>query len=85
MTSSNLGTHLAYLIITKHNMIKFPKPLIAIVGDSGSGKSYSLRNLDWNTSVLLDVERKGLPFPTDKFPEANYYPISGPADFDRGA
>jgi hypothetical protein len=66
-------------------MIKFPKPLIAIVGDSGSGKSYSLRNLDWNTSVLLDVERKGLPFPTDKFPEANYYPISGPADFDRGA
>ena len=38
------------------------KPLIAIVGHSGSGKSTSLRNLDPKTTYILDLERKGFPF-----------------------
>jgi len=38
------------------------KPLIAIVGHSGSGKSTSLRNLDPETTYILDLERKGFPF-----------------------
>ena len=39
------------------------KPLVAIVGPSGSGKSTSLRNLDPATTVILDGENKGFPFP----------------------
>ena len=38
------------------------KPLIAIVGHSDSGKSTSLRNLDPETTYILDLERKGFPF-----------------------
>ena len=38
------------------------KPLIAIVGHSGSGKSTALRNLDPKTTYILDLERKGFPF-----------------------
>jgi len=38
------------------------KPLIAIVGHSGSGKSTALRNLDLKTTYILDLERKGFPF-----------------------
>lgn len=64
-------------------MIKFPKPMIAVVGDSGSGKTSSLRNLDWNETALLDAERKGLPFDYSGLPEANYYEITSPAAFDR--
>ena len=42
--------------------IKFPQPMIAIVGDSGTGKSTSLRNLPWDRTMLIDTEIKGLPF-----------------------
>jgi len=38
------------------------KPNILIVGPSGSGKSMSLRNLDPKTTVIADLERKGMPF-----------------------
>lgn len=38
------------------------KALIGIVGPSGSGKSTSLRNLNPETTVILDGERKGFPF-----------------------
>lgn len=38
------------------------KPNIIIVGKSGSGKSSSLRNLDPNTTAVLNTERKQLPF-----------------------
>lgn len=35
---------------------------IAIVGSSGSGKSYSLRNLDPASTAIINLERKPLPF-----------------------
>ena len=35
---------------------------VLIVGDSGSGKSSTFRNLDPKTTVVLNVERKDLPF-----------------------
>lgn len=38
------------------------KPNIIVVGKSGSGKSSSLRNLDPNTTAVLNTERKQLPF-----------------------
>lgn len=41
------------------------KAIIGIVGASGSGKSTSLRNLPKNTAIL-DLERKGFPFPSTK-------------------
>lgn len=37
-------------------------PLIAVVGSSGTGKSYSLRNLNPATTRILNIERKTLPF-----------------------
>jgi hypothetical protein len=44
------------------------KPIIAVVGASGSGKSTSLRNLDPETTAILDLECKGFPFRgADKF------------------
>lgn len=39
------------------------KPMIGVVGASGSGKSTSLRNLNPATTHLIDLERKGFPFP----------------------
>jgi adenosyl cobinamide kinase/adenosyl cobinamide phosphate guanylyltransferase len=38
------------------------KPNIFIVGPSGSGKSTSLRNLDPETTIVLNTEQKALPF-----------------------
>lgn len=38
------------------------KPNIMIVGRSGSGKSSSLRNLDPERTIILNLERKALPF-----------------------
>ena len=38
------------------------KPNIIIVGPSGFGKSTSIENLDPETTVILNVERKALPF-----------------------
>ena len=39
------------------------KPIISIVGSSGTGKSTSLRNLPPDKTHIIDLERKGLPFP----------------------
>lgn len=50
--------------------ITFPKPIIAIIGDSGTGKSTSFRNMPWDKTKFIDVERKGLPF--DHRPITNY-------------
>ena len=38
------------------------KPLIGIVGSSGTGKSTSLRNLPLKDTIIVDLERKGFPF-----------------------
>lgn len=38
------------------------KPNIIIVGKSGSGKSSSLRNLNPETTAVINTERKQLPF-----------------------
>lgn len=38
------------------------KPNIFICGQSGSGKSTSLRNLDPEKTIILNTERKALPF-----------------------
>ena len=48
------------------------KPLIGIVGSSGSGKSTSLRNLPADKTIIIDLERKGLPFREAK----NFHTIS---------
>ena len=39
------------------------KPLVAIVGRSGSGKSSSLEHLPPSETIIIDTERKGFPFP----------------------
>ena len=57
------------------------KPLIAIVGHSGSGKSSSLRNLDPKTTYILDLERKGFPFP--KAGRFNIVPVENAYAFPR--
>lgn len=50
-------------------------PPIAIVGPSGTGKSYALRNLDPASTVIFCPERKALPFKTKfqhlVFPDPN--------------
>ena len=43
----------------------FNLPNIAIVGDSGQGKSNSLRNMPWEHTAIIDTERKSFPFKTD--------------------
>ena len=43
------------------------KAIIGIVGGSGTGKSTSLRNLPPDKTYIIDLERKGMPFPK-KFP-----------------
>lgn len=42
----------------------FPLPMIAIAGESGLGKSYSYRNMDWERTAIIDTEQKGFPFDT---------------------
>lgn len=44
----------------------FNLPNFAIVGDSGQGKSFSLRNMPWDCTALIDTERKNFPFKTDR-------------------
>lgn len=38
------------------------KPIIGVVGSSGTGKSTSLRNLPPDKTTIIDLERKGFPF-----------------------
>ena len=56
------------------------KPIIGIVGGSGTGKSTSLRRLPPNKTTIIDLERKGFPFKeakafdiisVDKIPDVN--------------
>ena len=41
------------------------QPNVAIVGDTGTGKTTSLRNLDWSQTLFVDAEQKGLSFAAD--------------------
>lgn len=43
-------------------MIEFKRPNIMIAGSSGWGKSSSLRNLNPETTIILNTERRPLPF-----------------------
>jgi len=47
---------------------------ILIIGESGSGKSYSLRNLDPKTTFIISLDDKGLPFRGWK---QSYRPMKG--------
>ena len=55
------------------------KAIIGIVGSSGTGKSTSLRNLPPEKTYIIDLERKGMPFPK-KFPYVA--PCSSIKEFD---
>lgn len=63
-------------------LITFPKPMVAVVGQSGTGKSTSYRNMDWACTALIDTEVKGLPFNVNntglaKYPK-HYFPCAEP-------
>ncbi len=51
--------------------------LCAIVGNSGSGKSTSIRTLDPKTTFIINVAKKPLPF---KGAKKNYQPLKKEAD-----
>lgn len=51
--------------------------MIAVVGQSGSGKSTSLRNLDPKTTVIINVAGKSLPFRGFR---KNYKPLTKNAE-----
>ncbi|MFK7890448.1 MAG: AAA family ATPase [Granulosicoccus sp.] len=42
--------------------VSYPRPNIIVCGPSGAGKSTSLRNLDPATTIVINTERKALPF-----------------------
>lgn len=44
---------------TKFN---FPLPMVAICGESSTGKSTSYANMDWDRTAVIDTELKGFPF-----------------------
>ena len=56
------------------------KPNIFVVGPSGSGKSSSLRNLNPETTIILNTEQKALPFRSSNKFKLNV-PIANMADF----
>jgi energy-coupling factor transporter ATP-binding protein EcfA2 len=57
------------------------KAIIGVVGSSGTGKSTSLRNLSPAATHIIDLERKGLPFPNaSKF---KVTPCSNIKEFDK--
>ena len=63
------------------NTIVFPKEMIAIVGESGQGKTFSFRNVDWETTAYIDTESKGFPFDHRKI--KHYYPCDSHADVEK--
>ena len=57
-------------------------PHTLIVGDSGSGKSSSIKNLNKTRTVILNIERKPLPFREAKEFGANNKMIESAPGFD---
>lgn len=56
------------------------KAIIGIVGGSGTGKSTALRNLPPSKTHIIDLERKGMPFPNaNKF---TIHTVSNVKEFD---
>lgn len=56
-------------------------PHMLMIGESGSGKSASLRNLDPATTAIINIERKQLPFPgANKFKHHFMVPETMPKD-----
>jgi hypothetical protein len=53
-----------------------PLPNIIIVGETGSGKSSSLRNLNDDSVAFIDTEVKGLPFANRA---RKYFPCTSPS------
>lgn len=47
---------------TTTQALTYPKPNIFVCGPSGAGKSTSIRNLNPDTTIIINTERKALPF-----------------------
>lgn len=56
-------------------------PPIAVIGDSGSGKSSSIKNLDKTTTHIINIERKPLPF-REASQFVNHKIVSSPNEFE---
>ena len=55
----------------------FPLPTVAIIGQSGTGKTTSYQNMPWEETLVIDTERKGFPFDAkNKF--INYIEATSP-------
>ena len=56
-----------------------PIPNILIVGESGTGKTRSLKNLPWasGTVAYIDTERKAFDW-INRIPEECYFPVTSP-------
>jgi len=65
------------------NKFLFPKPLAAVVGESGQGKTTSYQNVDWSVTALIDCEQKGFPFNTSVIPQAHYFPCPTHTDVEQ--
>lgn len=55
--------------------------MIAVVGNSGTGKSYSYRNMPWDKTAIIDTEFKGFPF--DPTPIKHYHHAPNAAEVKR--
>ena len=58
-----------------------PIPSILIVGESGTGKTRSLKNLPWasGTVAYIDTERKAFDW-INRIPEECYFPVTTPEE-----
>lgn len=53
--------------------ITFPLPIVAVIGDSGTGKSTSWRNMPWDRTAVIDTEMKGFPFERATIDKIQHY------------
>lgn len=57
-----------------------PKPNFLILGDSGTGKTSSFRNMPWDETTFVDSERKGLSWDSLEYPMPSDLRICATAD-----